>query len=208
VLRSEVPHLNGAQIGRHSAYDEAGNVVARVYVLETGVVSRARYDAACENRPELPRYEPDPPATKRRRTPTIRVKNTDEQVHKRAARRVEDAAQQRSFVADKLAGAKEEARRWILGADASSPRTFGEMATEESLAFVDEMYQRGAAIVYVVELDSIDDADPSAGHLLVRLAPTSAKREAIFNFANEFIENRGFDAEVDDGHDYLYVYVG
>ena len=212
TLRSEVPFVNGIQIGRHSAYDEKSNILARQYVLETGTVSRATYDAACETRPELHRYEPDPPTQKRPRTRSYRTKSESKLDGSRsagaAARSESELERDLAFVNIRLATTREDALSWIRNNTDAPTRSLGEMATEESIVFINTLYELGTECVYVTDLESLDNADHSAKHLLVRLPATANQRRRIFEFANGFISDRGFDEEADNGQTFLYIYVG
>src|SRR4051794_23591656 len=67
-----------------------------------------------------------------------------------------------------LSGTKAAALEWLRAGDDNSFRNLGEMGADESLAFVQRLYDLGAEQVLAVEIDEYPEG-ANTGHLLVRL---------------------------------------
>ena len=203
-LRSEVPYVNCQQTGRMTVYDEKGRVVFRHYAIDGRKVSPAKYRAACDTRPELPRY-PEPDEDDRKASTTRK---------RRAKRSPADNGQRddTAFIEELLSGASAEALGWLRGAPGDADRSLGDMAHDESVQLVERLYAMGAMKVHAVQMEQTPGTDDeSTNHLLIELpvAPDQAEaRASLFEFENQFAESEGFEGEADRGQKFLYLKLG
>src|SRR4051812_28059329 len=102
------------------------------------------------------------------------------------------------FMKQFLASNKAEAREWLRAGSDDLVRTLGEMEADESIAFVQRLYDLGAEKVLAVEIDDYA-VGANTGHLLVELPADDAARERLFAFEREHAESHGFDGTPDVG---------
>jgi hypothetical protein len=129
---------------------------------------------------------------------------------KRKAAEVEpDAVEQhRRFVADLLRGPNAEAREWLRGGHPNS-RNLGDMEPAESLAWVERLYELGAAEVMAVEIETFPGRDEAmTNHVLARLPADPKVRQQLFDFENACADSEGFSGERDVGQEYVYFKLG
>jgi hypothetical protein len=103
-----------------------------------------------------------------------------------------------------LAGDKAEALEWLRATPANSLRTLGEMAIDESIAFVTRLYDLGAEQVLAVEIDEYPEG-ANTGHLLVKLPSDGVARRRLFDFERADAESHGFEGTPDRGQEYVYL---
>ena len=108
------------------------------------------------------------------------------------------------LVREFLASNKAEALAWLRAGSDTSFRNLGEMEADDSVAFVQRLYDLGAEKVLAVEIDEDSDG-ANTGHLLVQLPADDAARERLFAFERDHAESHGFDATPDEGQEYLYL---
>jgi hypothetical protein len=218
TLLSEMPFVNGRHLGRMTIWNEDGSIMARWYALERGKVSRAKYDEACKTRPELPRYtEPEEPVVGLRgeneftRTFLGPAKELLKKVQAAKAASKKPPVPppsdfDRDFIKQMLSTRKAEALEWLRGSGETSVRNLGEMGEEESLQFVQRLYELGAAKVLAVEIEDFHQVgnDQTTNHLLVQLPMDIPARARLFEFGTRHAESEGFDGESDRGQEYLY----
>ncbi len=98
-----------------------------------------------------------------------------------------------------------EALEWLRKASPDSFRNLGEMdSTEESIRFVQNLYDLGAQKVVAVEIDEYDEGE-NTGHLVVELPPDPLPRQKLFAFERQHAESLGFDGVEDTGQQHLYL---
>jgi hypothetical protein len=103
-----------------------------------------------------------------------------------------------------LASHKAEALEWLRASSPASFRNLGEMeTTEESIDYVQRLYDAGAVKVLAVEIDEYG-SDQNTGHLLVQLPSDKAARRRLFHLEKQQAESVGYDGKNDDGQEYLY----
>ena len=108
-------------------------------------------------------------------------------------------------IAEMLASNKAEAVGWLRGGSRSSFRNLGEMeTTEESIAFAQHFYDLGAKSVLACNITE-HDGGQNSGHLLVQLPSGDAARERLFAAHREHAESMGFEGELDEGQEYLFM---
>jgi hypothetical protein len=109
------------------------------------------------------------------------------------------------FIKQFLASNKAEALEWLRGGSEKSFRNLGEMqTTQESIAFVEHLYDLGAEQVLAVEIDEYDGGQ-NTGYLLVQLPYDDNARIRLFAFERQHAEQFGFEGETDEGQEYLYL---
>lgn len=111
----------------------------------------------------------------------------------------------RQLIQSLLASNKAEALTWLRAATPQSFRNIGEMdTTEESIRFIQHLYDLGATTVLAVEIDEYPDGQ-NTGNLLVELPNDSDARARLFSFERDHAESHGFDATPDTDQPYLYL---
>jgi hypothetical protein len=108
------------------------------------------------------------------------------------------------FIKQFLASNKAEAREWLRANSDASFRNLGEMEVDESIEFVQRLYDLGAEKVLAVEIDEYPEG-ANTGHLLVQLPAADDARERLFAFEREHAESHGFEGTPDDGQEYVYL---
>lgn len=108
------------------------------------------------------------------------------------------------LVKEFLASNKAEALSWLRAGSDTSFRNLGEMEADESIRFVQHLYDLGAETVLAVAIDEYPDG-ANSGNLLVQLPPDDAARERLFAFEREHAESHGFDGTPDEGQEHLYL---
>lgn len=108
------------------------------------------------------------------------------------------------LVAKLLRSRKAEALQWLRDVSDASFRNLGEMGTtEESIEYVQRLYDAGAMQVIAVEIYEYE-LGQNTGHLLVQLPRDAAPRLRVFELEREQAERGGFDGVEDTGQEYLY----
>lgn len=115
---------------------------------------------------------------------------------------MDDSYQQ--FIKQFLASKQAEALEWLRAGSPDSFRNLGEMEAEESIEFVERLYDLGAEKVLAVEIDEYPEG-ANTGHLLVHLPVDDAARERLFAFEREHATSHGFDGTTDEGQEYIYL---
>jgi hypothetical protein len=100
---------------------------------------------------------------------------------------------------------KAEALSWLKGGNKKSYRYLAEWTTEQSIEWVECLYERGAAEVWAVEFDR-NAGYESINTLIVTLPPDKKKRRSVLELTNRQIHDDGFDPEEDYGQRHLYVW--
>ncbi|SRR6266536_5561832 len=103
-----------------------------------------------------------------------------------------------------LTGKTAEALEWLRGGSETSFRNLGEMETEESVEFIERLYDLGAEQVLAVEIDEYPEGE-NTGHLLVKLPADDHARVKLFAFEREHAESHGFEGTLDEGQEYIYL---
>ena len=212
TLLGEVSYVDGRQMGRLVLYHPDGKVWLSEYYLKRGKTSRARYAAACLKDPTLPRYPELEEEMEKARA--IAAVSEDKDAARRnltleRARGVSPAPVTQAdseLTARLLESRVAEALGWLVGSREDATRTLGEMATEDSIAFVENLYERGAERVLAVEIQSCPGTeDETTNTVLVQLPRAKAARRKLFSFEKRHAEAEGFDGEPDAGQAYLFL---
>jgi hypothetical protein len=96
-----------------------------------------------------------------------------------------------------------EVKPWLQ--DDSKSRTLGILeGTEESIEFIQEVFDRGAVQVFAVEIDSYDDSE-NTGKICLELPDDLGLRQQVLEWASEISEEQGFDPEFDIGQRYVFM---
>lgn len=94
-----------------------------------------------------------------------------------------------------------EALSWLKTGDGKE-RTIGEssenMDATDSLAFVQELYARGAVQVRAIEIEAYDFLETTST-LIVALSSDTSARARLFEMEAAIAEEGGFDPETDHG---------
>jgi 5,10-methylene-tetrahydrofolate dehydrogenase/methenyl tetrahydrofolate cyclohydrolase len=110
-----------------------------------------------------------------------------------------------SLVKELLSGNPAEALEWLRGGSPTSRRSLGEkQKTEDSIAFVQQLYDLGAEQVLAVEINEYNRGQ-NTSQLLVQLPYDDEARARLFAFERNLVEPRGFDGMADEGQEYLYL---
>lgn len=98
----------------------------------------------------------------------------------------------------------QEALFWLRsGAEFRSLGEHG--STEESIALVESAYAAGAVSVVAVEIDDYGADGQNTGKIVVALPAEPELRRGVFAWCGHFAEERGFDADQDEGQTHLFV---
>jgi len=112
---------------------------------------------------------------------------------------------------------KVEALSWLKGSSLTleesskykgrvkSYRNLAEWPTEQSVAWIQELYTRGAMKVWAVNFDRNQPYE-SINTLIVTLPEERKMRRAVFEWTNKQIMEDGFDPEDDCGQRHLFVW--
>lgn len=96
-----------------------------------------------------------------------------------------------------------EVMHWLQ--DESKPRSLGVLGgTEESIEFIQEVFDAGAVQVFAVEIDDDDDSE-NTGKLCVELPNDPELRQRVLDWTGEIAREEGFDQEPDIGQKYVFV---
>jgi len=110
-----------------------------------------------------------------------------------------------SLVKELLSGPKAEALEWLRSGSKASRRSLGEkQKTEDSIAFVQQLYDLGAEQVLAVGINEYHQGQ-NTSQLLVQLPDDDHARARLFAFERDLVEPRGFDGTADEGQEYLYL---
>lgn len=89
--------------------------------------------------------------------------------------------------------------------DKSKSRTLGELeGTEESIEFIQKVFDLGAVQVFAVEIDSYEDEE-NTGKLCIELPENPELRRQVLAWTGEIAEELGFEEEADIGQRYVFV---
>lgn len=103
-----------------------------------------------------------------------------------------------------LASDKAEALAWLKGASETSFRNLGELeTTEESIALVQDLYDRGAIEVLACKIDIYPDGQNS-GYLLIRLPSDAIIRAQLFEADRMLAGRLALDGTKDVGQEWLF----
>lgn len=97
---------------------------------------------------------------------------------------------------------KTEALAWLEG---NEGRNVGEMSHKASLALVRRLYSFGAIEIVAVEI-SANAGLESTDTLIATLPTDPAKRRKLFDWKNEHARLMGYEPEVDEGADHLFIW--
>lgn len=88
--------------------------------------------------------------------------------------------------------------------DNSKPRSLGVLGgTEESIEFIQEVFDAGAVQVFAVE---IDDGDfENTGKLCIELPDNPELRQRVLDWTGEIAREQGYEQEPDIGQKYVFV---
>jgi hypothetical protein len=104
-----------------------------------------------------------------------------------------------------LASSTAEALAWLRAGGETTFRNLGEMRADESIRFVQRLYDLGAEKVLAVKIDEYPEG-ANTGHLLVQLpSDDDAARERLFAFEREHAESQGFNGTPDEGQEFIYL---
>jgi hypothetical protein len=112
------------------------------------------------------------------------------------------ALPQSDFFEKLLASKKAEALSWLRSSSTECMRTFGEMDTVKSVAFVESLYALGAIKVWAVKINDEYWVE-NTGLLVVELPLDIQQRLALFEFEARHAESHGFSGEADIDQPYL-----
>jgi hypothetical protein len=196
-LQSESTYVNGETNGRTSVWGPRGRLYFRCYMLDGRAVSRARYDKACESRPELPRYtDADPPAAMGGQTTLTR---TIPKVMPTPLPDEFDQSGAEGLIASMLRMRKAEAWTWLKE---NEDRFLGEMMPEQSTDYVARAYNAGAVWVIAV---NISDDGMTANELVLEVPEDKKSRGKVFRFERAQAMREGFEGEKDVGQRFVFL---
>ncbi len=103
--------------------------------------------------------------------------------------------------------AKVEAQDWLKSENTSKSRTVGACATtQDSLEFVQEIYNLGASEIFAVNIHTKpNSAGERTGKLVVTLPEDPKQRSAIFDWCKRQGESLGFTPDADHGESHLFL---
>jgi hypothetical protein len=89
--------------------------------------------------------------------------------------------------------------------DNSKPRSLGVLGgTEESIEFIQEVFDAGAVQVFAVEIDDEGDFE-NTGKLCIELPDDPNLRQRVLDWTGEIAREQGFEQELDIGQKYVFV---
>jgi hypothetical protein len=99
-----------------------------------------------------------------------------------------------------------EALSWLDESTDESPRTLGELETNESsIDLVNEAYKAGAVEVIAVDIETYPDGSQNTGRLVVVLPKQQAPRKETLRWCNKQSEQLGLPPEDEFGQTYALV---
>jgi hypothetical protein len=198
TLQIEIPYVDGATTGRQRIYWDTGELLEVSYWLKNKKVSRKRYLEACQQDPNLPRYEDQPAPRKRRERATRAPKSPS------PAERELIATDQLPIKLLQKPGAR-EALSW-LEETREPPRSLGEATSQDdSIRLVKKLYRLGATGVHAVEINGEPDEEQNTGRLVIELPHDQERRKKILTFTGKLAHELGFDPEPDVGQRYTFL---
>jgi hypothetical protein len=97
-----------------------------------------------------------------------------------------------------------EALEWLRAGSGKTFRNLGELEADESIVFVQRLYELGAEKVIAVKIDEYPEG-ANTGHLLVQLPTSEVARRQLFDFEREHAEANGFEGTRDQGQEFIYL---
>jgi hypothetical protein len=196
VISYETTLIEGVTTGRERVFWDTGELVCEEFYIDNKKVSKKKYQAACEQRPELPRYE-DTSARKVRPATRATSKKPTTDV----------SAEDMAAIAQKMLqqASTREAKAW-LAEGRENDYSFGEaIGYTEAVEMVDELYSLGAVKVYVAKIEGEIGEPQNAGRLLVELPQVPRKRKKVLAYCDVLGAEQGFERSRDVGQGFTIV---
>ena len=200
-LSLEESLIEGRTTGRMRIYWEKGGLLEETYWLNSVKVSKKRYFAACEQNPNLPKYEDDgvrpyrPSWAKKKRSPKAPPlpAPTAEEL---------DALPRKLLLGSHV----REALPW-LEENCCPSRSLGEATDQDdSLRLVKKLYKMGAVAVHAVEIQGGSDEDQNSGKLVVKLPQDTREPQETSQIQHcRLARQHGFDPDSDVGQQYMFL---
>jgi hypothetical protein len=109
------------------------------------------------------------------------------------------------FLKKMLRTRKAEALEWLRAETPDSMRVLGEyLDNEAALGLVQRMYDAGAVKVLVIDIKDWAGGE-SSNDLLVELPSEARPRRRLLEIQAELVVPEGFEGDVDEGQQYVFV---
>lgn len=191
-LKSELPFIDGALVGRQIVYADDGEVLAEAYWVNNCRISRKKYEEARKSDPSLPEYAA--------RT-TSKTSPSRNPPSSRPVSSVDDEFLQ-SLVDDENTT---DALAWLQETDVP-PRSLGESSNlAASIDLTEALYALGAIKVHAIEIVGAPDEPQNSGKIIIQVPERPAMRRKLFAFVGEIAIEMGFDPEIDTGQRLLLI---
>lgn len=202
TLRAET-HCDGAmRILLERRHREDG-AVEETYMVRQRLVSRAAYEKARQQYPEMPPADARTPdiggelqravAAERRQERTRRAKHVVDPARASALDR---------FCTELLAGkAVSIAREWIR----RSGNRLGLRSRSSSIGVIETLSKRGAVGIWVCEVAPLDVASETSDHVVVELPQEPASRRSLLQYASRLAHQQGYEGVPEDGQRFVYI---
>ena len=120
-----------------------------------------------------------------------------------------NAASEHEQLIDRLLDdpAKQEALQWLKTGEEGERRTIGHFkSAEESIQFVQQIYELGASNVFAVQIRLVPKTTGRrTGKLVVELPKDVGTRQAIFDWCKVQGDSLGFSPNLDHGENHLFL---
>jgi hypothetical protein len=200
-LSSEM-HMHGMlDVCLQRSYSADGSI-DEMYFVKRRLVSRARYEKARADYPEMPAADA---GLQDLSGELVKGAAREQRERSKAAKQhVADearAAEIDSFCTSLMErGQRKEAAAWLE----SRKNTLGELSSAASCRLVAKLSKLGCGQVYACEIDQSVDGGNS-GHLVVELPSDAELRRGVFKELGRLAAKQGLTGDLEDGQRYSYI---
>jgi hypothetical protein len=201
-LRSETHQYDMLTIGLKMEFIE-GVKSDEMYFLKRRAVSRARYEKARAEYPDMPPADTSLPDSCGE---LAKLAAGEQRMFRERAKastpRPADAARIDSFCRDMMAdGQRADAVTWVK----SSTHNLGELSNRASRGLVSKLARLGCRQIYACKIDSDEEGFENTGHLVVELPTEPTARQEVFREIGKIAAKQGFTDHHDAGQSHAYL---
>lgn len=201
-VTSETHQYDMLTIGLKMEFVE-GVKTGETYLFKRCLVSRARYEKARADYPDMPAADTSLPDSCGELVKlAAREQRKFRQKAKASTPNPADAARIDAFCRDMMAdGQRADAASWVK----SSKHNLGELSNRASRGLVEKLARLGCPRIHACKIDTYEDACENTGHLVVELPTEAEPRQAVFREIGKIAAKHGFTGEPDAGQTYAYL---
>jgi len=201
-LTSEMHHYNMLTIALQMEF-VAGVKTEETYMLKRRLVSRARYEKARAEYPDMPAADDSLPDTCGEMVKLAAREQRDFRERAKAQQPNPAAAAQIDTFCEKMMadGQRADAASWVK----SSQHTLGELSSRASRGLVGKLARLGCQQIHACKIDAYDDGHENTGHLVVELPTDAQARQAVLREVGKIAARNGFTGDPDAGQRYAYL---